>query len=203
MTDRLHAVQADPALGGDVGPGSSGRPETLVKLLNPGSGAVLSGSAALDGRSLLAAAELAAAAVGEVRVERETGGPTGPVRVLAARLPGRDVIAVVAVGLAGCDTAVADLCGELALALPLVLLAAAAGAYLLTAGALRPVERMRARAAAITPEDPDPRLPVPAADDEIARLGATLYTRCWPACTPHWPANGSSPPTPTTNCAPR
>ncbi len=98
-----------------------------------------------------------------MRVERETGGPTGPVRVLAARLPGRDVIAVVAVGLAGCDTAVvavglagcdtavADLCGELALALPLVLLAAAAGAYLLTAGALRPVERMRARAAAITP----------------------------------------------------
>ena len=51
---------------------------------------------------------------------------------------------------------------------------AAGGAYQLTAAALRPVERMHARAAAITPADLHPWLPVPPADDEIARLGATL-----------------------------
>lgn len=83
-------------------------------------------------------------------------------------------MAVVAASLAGRDAAVADLGEELAVALPLVLIAAVGGAYLLTAAALQPVERMRAQAAAITPTDPHPRLPVPPANDEIARLGATL-----------------------------
>jgi signal transduction histidine kinase len=83
-------------------------------------------------------------------------------------------VAVVAASLAGRDAAVADLGEDLAVAFPLVLIAAIGGAYLLTAAALRPVERMRAQAAAITPTDPDPRLPVPPANDEIARLGVTL-----------------------------
>lgn len=47
------------------------------------------------------------------------------------------------------------------------------GAYLLAGAALRPVERMRARAATITASDSARRLPVPATADEIARLGAT------------------------------
>jgi signal transduction histidine kinase len=41
-------------------------------------------------------------------------------------------------------------------------------------GALRPVEAMRRRAAAITPGEDGPKLPVPGSGDEIARLGATL-----------------------------
>uniref|UniRef100_UPI0039EFF2B3 HAMP domain-containing sensor histidine kinase n=1 Tax=Sinomonas sp. G460-2 TaxID=3393464 RepID=UPI0039EFF2B3 len=52
--------------------------------------------------------------------------------------------------------------------------AAALGAYLLAAGLLRPVERMRARAAAITAGEADGLLPVPAAEDEISRLGRTF-----------------------------
>jgi two-component system, OmpR family, sensor kinase len=42
------------------------------------------------------------------------------------------------------------------------------------AGALRPVEAMRLRAAEISTAEPDQRLPVPPSGDEIARLGTTL-----------------------------
>ncbi|MDQ5874735.1 MAG: ATP-binding protein, partial [Actinomycetota bacterium] len=47
-------------------------------------------------------------------------------------------------------------------------------AFLLAGAALRPVERMRLEAAAISAGEPGRRLPVPATGDEIARLGATL-----------------------------
>src|SRR5207253_8574810 len=52
-------------------------------------------------------------------------------------------------------------------------LAIAAG-YLLAAAALRPVEAMRRRAAAITASTPGTRLPVPSSRDEISKLAETL-----------------------------
>jgi two-component system, OmpR family, sensor kinase len=54
-----------------------------------------------------------------------------------------------------------------------LLLAAIAG-YGVAAGALRPVDSMRRRAAAISPGEAGQRLPVPRSRDEIARLGETL-----------------------------
>jgi signal transduction histidine kinase len=57
---------------------------------------------------------------------------------------------------------------------PLALLVAAIVGSGLAASALRPVERMRRRAAAITESPRGRRLPVPPADDEIGRLGRTL-----------------------------
>jgi two-component system, OmpR family, sensor kinase len=57
---------------------------------------------------------------------------------------------------------------------PLALLLSAAACYLVAAAALRPVESMRRRAAEISGDQPSARLPVPPADDEIGRLGATL-----------------------------
>ena len=50
------------------------------------------------------------------------------------------------------------------------LLAALAG-YALASRALRPVEAMRSRAATISADDPDARLPLPEARDEIRRWG--------------------------------
>jgi signal transduction histidine kinase len=67
-----------------------------------------------------------------------------------------------------------DLQGHLLVALPFVLLAGAAIAWLLVGRALRPVERIRAEAAAITATDLHRRIPEPASDDEIARLTRTL-----------------------------
>ena len=67
-----------------------------------------------------------------------------------------------------------DLQGHLLVALPFVLLAGAAIAWLLVGRTLRPVERIRAEAAAITATDLHRRIPEPASDDEIARLTRTL-----------------------------
>ncbi len=54
-----------------------------------------------------------------------------------------------------------------------LLLASLAG-YLVAGSALRPVEAMRRRAAEITAAEPDQRLPLSEADDELRRLGQTL-----------------------------
>ncbi len=57
---------------------------------------------------------------------------------------------------------------------PLALLLASVVGYALAAAALRPVERMRRHAAAVTAAGTGERLPVPPANDEIGRLGTTL-----------------------------
>jgi signal transduction histidine kinase len=83
-------------------------------------------------------------------------------------------VAVIAASLAERNETRNHLLGELLLIGPLALAIAALGGYLLAASALRPVEEMRRRAAAISGETPGTRLPVPAARDEISRLATTL-----------------------------
>ena len=63
---------------------------------------------------------------------------------------------------------------EFLLAGPAALLLAILAGYGLAAAALRPVEAMRRRAAAVTADSPGRRLPVPPARDEIAALAVTL-----------------------------
>jgi signal transduction histidine kinase len=67
-----------------------------------------------------------------------------------------------------------DLQGHLLFALPFVLLGGAGVAWLLLGRALRPVERIRAEAAAISATDLHRRIPELEGDDEIARLTRTL-----------------------------
>ncbi len=57
---------------------------------------------------------------------------------------------------------------------PLALVLVSLGAYLLAGAALRPIEAMRQRVQAISSASLDERLPVPPAQDEVARLGRTL-----------------------------
>jgi signal transduction histidine kinase len=57
---------------------------------------------------------------------------------------------------------------------PAALALACLAAWLLAGAALRPVERMRREAAAISVSEPSRRLPVPGGGDEVARLGRTL-----------------------------
>lgn len=54
------------------------------------------------------------------------------------------------------------------------LLIATAIGWWVAGAALRPVERMRHEAAAISADEPGRRLPIPDTEDEIARLGTTL-----------------------------
>ena len=57
---------------------------------------------------------------------------------------------------------------------PAALALACLAAWLLAGAALRPIERMRREAAAISVSGPGRRLGVPAVNDEVARLGRTL-----------------------------
>jgi len=62
----------------------------------------------------------------------------------------------------------------LAIGIPIALVLLSLAGWLLAGAALRPVERMRREAAAISSSDPEGRLTLPPADDEITRLGATM-----------------------------
>jgi two-component system OmpR family sensor kinase len=103
-------------------------------------------------------------------------GFRGTWRVLAAPVSTKDgrQALVVASSLNARDEALDRLARELFIGGPLALLIASAGGYLVAAAALRPVEAMRARAAAITASTRGRRLPVAEARDELSRLAATL-----------------------------
>ncbi|MFB9690294.1 sensor histidine kinase [Amycolatopsis plumensis] len=172
LTYRLRDLQPIAATATPVLSGVSR--DTGEQVLDP-AGHLVAASPEVPDRSLLTSAELASARGGRLLVDHAAAGTLdGPVRIGAAPAGDGGRIAVVAVTLSDRDAAVADLRQELLIGFPLVLLAAALGAYLLAAAALRPVERMRARAATITAEAADRRLPVPATRDEISRLGSTF-----------------------------
>ena len=97
-------------------------------------------------------------------------------RLLArpVRADGREEIVVVGEPLAQRERALDSLHALLAVGGPLALLIASVVGYALAAAALRPVERMRRHAAAVTAAGTSERLPVPPANDEIGRLGRTL-----------------------------
>ena len=132
----------------------------------PGAGAV----------PLLTAAELARAAGGGVVTERgPRPGFSDGIRLLGRPAPTGDgeVVVVVGESLEQRRRALEGLHTLLAIGGPLALLVASLAGYAVAAAALRPVERMRRRAAELTGEA-EGRLPVPPSRDEIARLGVTL-----------------------------
>ena len=160
------AATTDPLLAG-------GNPDTAQQIIAP-DGHVLAATPNLAGQSALSTSELDSARRGQLVADHSRlGNLEGPVRVAAGPAPGGRIV-VAAQSLADRDAAVTDLRNELATGFPIVLLAAALGAYLLAAAALRPVERMRARAAGISTTDVHARLPVPPARDEIHHLGTTF-----------------------------
>jgi two-component system OmpR family sensor kinase len=98
------------------------------------------------------------------------------VRLLASPVTaqGQRLVVVVGAPLDVRNEALSELRNELLIGGPLALLAASLIGYLVAAGALRPVERMRVRANAISDRHLAERLPVSPARDEIGRLGETL-----------------------------
>jgi two-component system, OmpR family, sensor kinase len=111
-----------------------------------------------------------------VTVERREIGATA-VRLLAmpATLQeGGRAVAVTGEPLRVRDSSLTALDRLLLIALPLALLVAAFAGYEVAGAALRPVEKMRRRAATISEANPSERLPLPEARDEIAALGNTL-----------------------------
>lgn len=127
---------------------------------------------------LVGPAQLArASAGGEVTFERPKGAGIGErLRVRAKRVASgeRSLVAVTGVSLIERDESLASLAALLLLGGPVAVLLASAAGFGLATAALRPVEAMRRRAAAVSPGDPGKRLPVPRPRDEVRRLGETL-----------------------------
>jgi signal transduction histidine kinase len=124
----------------------------------------------------LTQAEVArAAAGGTVRVERDVAGIEGAVRILAGPVTA-DTGAVYAVGqsLDDRDETLGGLAASFAIGGPIAVLVASLFGYLLASAGLRPVEAMRRRAGEVSLTHAGERLPLPAAHDEVRRLGETL-----------------------------
>jgi heavy metal sensor kinase len=124
---------------------------------------------------LLSSSQLRHAGQGRLLIARTaTGGQD--VRLLAGPVhaQGRRLVIVVGSPLNLRDEALSGLRSELLVGGPVALLLASLLGYLVAAAALRPVERMRIHADAISDRRLGERLPVPRTRDEIGRLGETL-----------------------------
>jgi signal transduction histidine kinase len=169
--DAAALVRDDPAPGRLAGSG-----EALAQVLDH-TGRVLDTTPAAGRQPLLGAEQIAATRAGDVVTDRppREGAPDG-VRLLARSVPadGGSVVVVVGESLEQRATALEGLHALLAVGGPLALLVAGLAGYAVAAAALRPVERMRRRAAELTAAEAEGHLPVPPTRDEIARLGDTL-----------------------------
>jgi two-component system OmpR family sensor kinase len=107
--------------------------------------------------------------------ELRTSDGAAQVRMYALPVnEGQPVVVVVASTLTSINQTMARLRLLLLAGDPAALALAGLVAFLVTGAALRPVERMRREAATISVTDLAMRLPVPATNDEVARLGDTL-----------------------------
>jgi signal transduction histidine kinase len=136
-------------------------------------GRVVDSTAPIGRRLLVSRGQLARARGGPVFVDRPSApGLDEPARLLASPL-GRRVL-VVGVTRENRAEILHSLRAAFLIGGPLALLLTSLAGYVLAGAALRPIEAMRARAAEISTSSLDERLPVSDANDEVARLGATL-----------------------------
>ena len=151
--------------------------ESFAQVLTP-DGRVIDSTPQLRGQPVL---ERRRARGGRAAAPRSSSGTAsrasrGRGRLLATEIDvdGRELVVVVGSSLQDRDEALSSLAGLLLIGGPIALLLASLAGYGAAATALRPVEAMRRRAAAISASEPDERLPVPPAGDELTRLGETL-----------------------------
>lgn len=149
--------------------------ESFAQVLGADGRVVL--NAAPGRHALLDAAEIASALRAPLLVDHPPrGGQAAPVRLYAVPVAfgGSRYVAVVGTSLRDRQHAITSLLTLLVISVPVALLVLSLVGYVVVSGALRPVERMRSQAAAISAEATGTRLPVPEGDDELARLGRTL-----------------------------
>jgi two-component system OmpR family sensor kinase len=144
------------------------RGDNFVQILDR-AGQVLGASAGYARPALLSVPEILATLHSARLIQRGNRS-----RLYALPLPGGQQIVVAGVSLSERDAALDKLDDSLFIGVPPALILASIAAYLLAAAALRPVERMRSRAATISTDEIETRLPLPKSKDEIYRLGTTL-----------------------------
>jgi two-component system, OmpR family, sensor kinase len=173
VTAGLAARAGDVLAAHSPAAGVSGDAEEGFAQLLRTDGNVLGSNGGLRGEAL-SPAELRRAAAGEdVIVERALPGIEGTVRVLGRAGDGSEVVAV-GQSLDDRDETLDSLVASFVIGGPAAVILASLLGYALAAAGLRPVEAMRRRAQDVSLSRGGDRLPLPAADDEIRRLGETL-----------------------------
>jgi two-component system, OmpR family, sensor kinase len=150
--------------------------ESFAQVLTT-AGRVVDSTPQLGDRRVLSRPELAQAAASPTFFERAgLPGIDANARLLAVPIdtPAGKLIVAVGSSLGDRNDALDGLAALFLIGGPAVLLLASLAGYLATAAALRPVEEMRQRAAAISAREPEERLPIPPAKDQLQRLGLTL-----------------------------
>ncbi len=151
--------------------------ESFVQVLDT-RGRIVAATSGLGASPLLTASQLAVALRHTLLVTRGSSAPlnegsrllTTPVRSSSHDR----LVVIVGATLDERSAALSNLAVLLAIVGPLALLIASVAGYGVASAALRPVELMRRRAAAVSASAPGRRLPLPGADDELRRLGVTL-----------------------------
>ncbi|MDQ2942671.1 MAG: ATP-binding protein [Candidatus Dormibacteraeota bacterium] len=147
--------------------------EAFAQILDA-SGKLIEASSAVSDAPLLSAAELRSVTA-PTFLTRKLNPPDDPVRLLAVGVNGSPLrIVVVGATLGDVTEAIQRFLLVMATIGPLAVLLTAGAGWLLATAALRPVERMRGEAAAVSASEPTRRLPVPQTGDELARLATTL-----------------------------
>ena len=165
--------------GARVAEAGSGRltdPEdTFVQVLTP-EGRRLDGTKSVPEPALSAEEASHVSAEGTVK-ERDLPGIEGTARMLARPITvrgGRSLVLIVGISLADRDETLSSLVRSFLVGIPVAVLLASGIGYWLAIAGLAPVEVMRQRAKRVSLEHGGERLPLPAAQDEIRRLGETL-----------------------------
>jgi two-component system, OmpR family, sensor kinase len=174
--DEIAAQVSESGNQGPELPGGAEGEDGFSQILDP-TGRVVSSTLGPSAPAQIGREELDRATRGEVLLgESEVPGIDGEARVLARPAESQSGSFVVVAGASTEDRedALSGLAAAFAIGAPLALLLASGLGYLLAGRALAPVEAMRRRAAEISAAEPEQRLPVPEADDEISRLGETL-----------------------------
>lgn len=137
-------------------------------------GRLLSASPGSGTRLLLNSEQRRQAVASEASFTTTVGSDRSRVLATTAPFDGGRVLVVVSTGTDVSDAAVSNVRTALLVGGPPAVLLAGVSAWLLAGAALRPVERMRRQAAAISDRDTGRRLAVPRTRDEVAALAATL-----------------------------
>ncbi len=169
-------AQADSGLTQSGASPLTARGESFAQILTA-NGRIFDSTPLIKAAPILGPAKVSQALSGSVFLQI---GPRGrisePARLFATPVhaQGRRLVVVVGLSLGERTDALRQLAGLLFIGGAAALVLVSAVGYLAVAGALRPIESMRARASEISGGTPDERLPVPPARDEVARLGTTL-----------------------------
>jgi two-component system, OmpR family, sensor kinase len=173
-TDAVAARQSGAHPAGVPGVSLGDTEESFVQVLTP-AGRILD-AAGRARAPALTPSESRRAARGTVGVERTLPGIDGAARVLARPADSDSGPVVVAAGesLNDRNEALEGVITSFAVGGPVAMLLASGIGYLLATAGLVPVEAMRRRAREVSLSRADERLPLPAARDEVRRLGETL-----------------------------